>query len=202
MDLKEWTSGAGAPETKPWLTPVVYSLEAFSISQGGHPSSYGLWASLDDFTLTPGGVSTDAMGSYSGPATIPATQLYDGHTTRFKFAGSITTAGADNVILSIRDTSGVYTYASVTLAVGGATGATPYNAEFDIQINKVGGAGVGKMRSTGNAVLGAGALHATFNISDTTTFDSTLGVDYRLFMSKTVGGDTVTRTLGVASVVY
>lgn len=211
MDLKEWNDGAGAPQTKPWLNPVAFTIEVQDATvrgratqEAGHPTPYGLWASLGDFPLSASGVSTYAMGTYVGPSIIPGTSLYPGHTTRIKVAGSIVTGAASNIVISIRDLAGTYTYASVTLAVGGATAATPFEAEFDIQVNATGGLGVGKLRSTGRAVLGAGVVAGTFNITDNSGFDSTGGVDYSLYLSQSssTGTNTVTRTLGVATVLY
>ncbi len=209
MNLQEFTSSAGNPVRKPWLNIVANTIECQDatvhgrISQeNGQRTPYTVWASTNDFTLVTSGVSTFAMGTYSGPAEIPATSLYPGHSTRIKIGGSITTAGADNIQFSIRDLAGAYTYANVTLAVPGAIAATPFEASFDIQIAATGGAGVGKMRSTAQADLGTGAVSAVFNITDNAGFSSTAGVGYYLYMSHSTAGNSVTKALGYATVLY
>lgn len=215
MDLKEWTSGAGAPETKPWLTPVVFTLEAQDATVHGRitqensrPTPYGLWASRSTRTLN-NTTATYAMGSFTGISLIPATSLYPGHTTRVRVGGVFTVAdaGGDTLTISIRNIADTYTYGSITLFTGGAVTAQAWSAEFELQVQATGAAGVGvhatsAISGRGETVVGVPGVFSTSNTSDATTFSTVGGVDYALYMSVGLATSTISKNVGVATVIF
>jgi len=208
MDLAEFNSGAGLPATKPWLAPVVYTLECQDATvhgritqEGKRPTPYAVWAMTNDFPLSASGVSTFSMGTYTGSAEIPSTSLYPGASFRVKIGGNIQTAGPSGVSFSIRNLAGDYVYASTDLSIGAALDA-PFEAEFDIQITALGGAGVGAIRSVSSSSFNNGSVMNIFSISDSVGFDSTGGVGLYLYMSNSAPGNTITRRLGYCSSVF
>ena len=210
MDLKEFTSGAGAPETKPWLTPVVYSLEAKDATvqdritqDNGLPTGYGLWACTGDVSDSKVGALTSLQGSYVGRISIPADKLYAGHTTRIHIGGLFTASAAMTTTFSVQKAGGSpVAFASVPLITSGAV-TTPqaYEAWFDIQIAAVGAAGVGHIRSVSRVCSANNAFEDVATESNSITFDSTAGVEYEIYVTRNLAGST-TRTLGVANIVY
>lgn len=213
MNLDELNSGAGAPRTKPWLNIVANTIEVQDATvhgrvtqESGLPTPYSMWASLGSFSLAVAGVSTFSMGTFAGQAVRLSTSLYPGTAMRVVVGGTVSTAlaVASNAQFSIRDVTGVNTYASVTLAVPGTITDAPFEASFEIQINALGGPGTGSIRSISKASAGLPAVTPTAvnTIADAITFDSTAGIGLYLWMSNSGAGASINRTLGYATVLY
>lgn len=216
MDLNEFNSGAGAPLLKPWLTPVVFSLEAGSIAVtgrvrqelvagvGGHLTPYGLWGGTNEAKVSGPGPNF-AMGTYIGPVAIPGTSCYRGMTTHIIVSGDLTTAMADDAKFSIRDLTGTVIHASATLPLGIAT-TVAVSVEFDIQILQTGAAGVALENATAIATRGANAITPAVsylnNTQNNTTFSTTGTVEYYLYFESVQPTTNFTRRTGRATVVY
>lgn len=209
MDLAEFNSGAGSPATKPWLNPVVNTIECQDATvhgrvtqEGKRPTPYAVWAMTNDFPLVASGISTFSMGTYTGSAEIPATSLYPGASFRIKIGGNIATTVANTVSFSIRNLDGSYVYASTDLVIGPPPKNAPFEAEFNIQITALGGAGVGAMRSVSSSSFSDGAIMDVFSISDSVGFSTTGGVGFYLYMSNSAAGNSITRRLGYCTSVF
>lgn len=215
MDLKEFTSGAGAPLTKPWLTPVVYSLEAGSVAvtgrvrqeltagAGGHLTPYNLWAGLNEAKVSGPGPSL-AMGTFVGPVSIPGASCYPGMTTRIVVDGLINSTGADNLQFTIRDLAGAVIHAgSPVIVLGGATGNAPVSLEFKIQIRTLGAAGVAVETSSVGVLLNGAIVAATPTfLTNSTTFSTTGNVEYYLYFQSGDPTSDFTRKVGYSNVIF
>lgn len=204
MDLKEFNSGAGAPLTKPWLTPVVFSLEAGSIltdslvvngrvvqekraGGDGHLTPYSLWRCLGDLKCS-GTTLVFAMGSFLGPVLIPASSCYRGMAVKVKVAGLLTTTGANTTTFSIQNLAGDFVHASQDVSVAAMATDRPIVVEFVIQIGTLGGAGVGIERFGSEASMDLSSTVLSNAGSNSTTFSSTGGVEYYLYIQHDTAG--------------
>ena len=213
MNLEEWNAGAGAPETKPTFNPVVYTLEAQDIEvhgrlvqEGDRTTPFGVWACTNE-VKTSATTPAFALGTAVGSPSIPATSLYGGNTYRAKLSGTWTTAGADTMTVRIADLAGTFVYAEGTVYTGGAVTDEPWSAEFEIQIQAIGGAGVGKLASSASTVRSAtaaatvGVAHVNDSLN-VTTFNSTGGIYLAPYIGVGVNTSTVTRHAGYCVSLY
>lgn len=212
MNLNELNSGAGAPASKPWLRPVVKSIEAETLlvdslavngrvtqeqKAGGHLTPYSLWRALGDLNVA-GQTLTFAMGSFIGPVLIPAASCYNGMGVKIIVSGLLTTtAAADTLTLSIRNLAGTYVHAVSNVFAPLGTAATACRFEFNIQIAQTGAAGVGKERASSRGSVQTGNSF-TETAEDAATFDSTAGVEYYLYAQHSAAGCTFVRQLAYA----
>lgn len=229
MNLNELNSGANAPETKPWLTPVVYALEALDIvcdtleagtsittqdmkvngritQEGSRTTPFSVWACTTEFK-TNATTPAFALGSAVGSPSIPATSLYAGNSYRVKLAGTWSTAAADTATINIANLAGDFVYATTNIYAGGAVTNEQWSAEFDIEIQSIGGAGTGKLASTtittrcGTGPTATSVIHSTSAVN-ITTFNSTGGIYLAPYIGVGVGTSTVTRNLGYCVSLY
>jgi hypothetical protein len=215
MDMKEWTSGAGAPQTKPWLTPVAYSMEVVGLTaqtvtaqdvtqKNGRPTPYGLWSTLGSQTVTnTGGVPALLMNSFVGVVTIPAADVVAGMTTRVHVYGKLTTVGLGlrTAKFSIRDISGAILHEELQIDHSVAVADVPFKVEFNLKVSTPGGPGVGVEDNAAAAQIKNGVVEVVNVTTNSTTFDSTGGVQYALFVDATANM-TVVRQSASAVVEY
>ena len=229
MNLEEWNSGAGSPETKPHLSPVVYALEAVNlvcdtlvastsittqdmkvngriVQEGDRNTPFSVWAATGEFK-TNATTPVFAAGSSVGALAIPATSLYAGNSYKVRLSGVWTTLGADTMTINIADLAGTFVYATTTIYTGGAVTAEQWSAEFDIEIQAIGGAGTGKLASTtvthrcGTGPTATSVVHSSSAVN-TTTFNSTGGIYLAPYIGVGVGTSTVIRNLGYCVSLY
>jgi hypothetical protein len=202
MDLKEWTSGTGHPETKPWLTPVVFSLEATSLVQNGQPVPYGLFSSLTDVT-TQSGAAVILNGVIVGDDLIPSADIHAGTTVKVSAGGTYSNpTNPASMVVSLRTLDGSYTYAEAIVPVVADASFLPWVANFEVQFPVIGAAGTAKMRSSG--VYTFNDIQRVSSSSDDAVIDTNVDLGFAIYgyVGSILQGATLIRSTGSATVVF
>lgn len=190
---------------KNWTDLVVNSVDSTNITTSGRIrqddnrlTPVALWACTGNFS-TSNTTPTFSMGTFVGPVHIDPDAVYSHMSTRIVVSGILNTPGESFFTISIRDLTGTYIHSSVFFHILAFTSNATVFAEFNIQVSAPGGPGVGFQRSV--ATMSINNQTSTVGIiSDNTTFDSTNGLDYYLYVQHSAPGCTFTRQLAYANI--
>lgn len=202
MNLQEFNSAL----PKPWLQISCDTLTANEVraidrvrQDGGHLSSYGLWSSTSVNTFGGSTSPIFAMGSFVGPVAIPSSSCYNGMSIRVVAGGTVSMAGVDTVSFSLRNLAGSYVYATCNLTSGGALSAVGAKVEFNVQIQQVGGPGVGVESSNSHCIVSL-SNGVVSSLVDSSSFDSTNGIELYLYVQFGVNTSSFTKQFAYATV--